>query len=119
MTFPYSPIIISFTPEILIMSTTTPTRDPEEREIGHIRQLGRLEGRRVLEIGCGEGRMTWRYATLPEAITGIDPDLGALTEALSARPSSLVDQMAFAQAKAENLPFSKESFETALFSWSL
>ena len=101
------------------MSNTTPTRDPEEREITTIHQLGRLEGRRVLEIGCGEGRMTWRYATLPEAITGIDPDLGALTEALSAWPDALVNQMAFAQAKAEHLPFPKESFETAVFSWSL
>jgi ubiquinone/menaquinone biosynthesis C-methylase UbiE len=95
-----------------------PIRDPEEREIKHIREFGGLEGKRVLEIGCGDGRMTWRYATIPNMITGIDPEYEPLTEALSDRPSSLVDKARFAQAKAEYLPFLTESFEAVVFSWS-
>jgi len=101
------------------MSDLAPTRDPEEREIRHIRKLGRIEGKHVLELGCGEGRMTWRYMALPEAITGVDPDFESLAEALHTRPVSFVDRVTFAQAKAEYLPFPKERFETALFSWSL
>jgi ubiquinone/menaquinone biosynthesis C-methylase UbiE len=100
------------------MSDNAPTRDPEEREIRHIRQLGRIEGKRVLEIGCGEGRMTWRYMALPTTITGIDPDFESLAEALHTRPVSFIDRMTFAQAKAEHLPFSTERFEAVLFSWS-
>ncbi len=101
------------------MSDNTPIRDPEEREIKHIRQLGGLEGRRVLELGCGEGRMTWRYSTLPKTITGIDPDFASLVKAMHTRPVSFVDQITFVQAKAERLPFPTESFEAAVFSWSL
>lgn len=50
-------------------------QDPEENEIRAILHFsGGLERKSILEIGCGDGRMTWRYADHGEHVTGIDPD---------------------------------------------
>jgi hypothetical protein len=35
--------------------------DPEGYETDALLNLVELEGREVLEIGCGDGRLTWRY----------------------------------------------------------
>ena len=35
-----------------------------------------LEGGRVLEIGCGDGRLTWQYAELADRVVGIDVTRG-------------------------------------------
>jgi cyclopropane fatty-acyl-phospholipid synthase-like methyltransferase len=36
--------------------------DPEGNETDALFALVELEGQEVLEIGCGDGRLTWRYA---------------------------------------------------------
>ena len=38
--------------------------DLEENEIKSLVEFaGKLAGKRVFEIGCGDGRLTWRYAS--------------------------------------------------------
>ena len=37
-------------------------RDPEQIEIRMLREFADLEGKHILEIGSGDGRLTWRYA---------------------------------------------------------
>jgi ubiquinone/menaquinone biosynthesis C-methylase UbiE len=96
-----------------------PLRDPEEVEVKHLDHVGQLANRRVIEIGCGDGRMTWRYAALPRSIVGIDPDAARLAAAIDARPADLGSKVNFAQAEAEALPFRAESFEMAILAWSL
>ena len=36
--------------------------DPENNEPRALFDLADFNGRSVLEIGCGDGRLTWRYA---------------------------------------------------------
>ena len=36
--------------------------DPEGNETATLFDLVDLDGAEVLEIGCGDGRLTWRYA---------------------------------------------------------
>jgi tRNA G46 methylase TrmB len=36
--------------------------DPEGNETAELFDLVDVEGREVLEIGSGDGRLTWRYA---------------------------------------------------------
>jgi len=95
-----------------------PVRDPEENEPKHLRQFADLEHARVLEIGCGNGRMTWRYAPLTRNVAGIDPEFDRLSEAMQGRPDDLNAKVNFAQGKAEALPFKDAAFEGAIFSWS-
>lgn len=96
-----------------------PIRDPEGIETEILRKTGCLHGSSVLEIGCGKGRLIWRYADSVSSIVGIDPDIEKLVEAVAARPSALDMDIHFAQTQAEALPFADELFENVIFGWSL
>lgn len=94
-------------------------KDPEKSESKFLRKLVDFSGRHVLEIGCGEGRLTWNYADAARQVVGIDSDLDALRVAHYDMPSDLRKTTAFACASALNLPFPHETFDIALLSWSL
>ena len=95
------------------------TKDPEQNETKHLRKFVDVTGKRVLEIGCGEGRLTWRYASASNLTVGIDPDKDSLRVAVIDRPSDLAKKVHFANSKAEQLPFRKETFDIAILAWSL
>jgi ubiquinone/menaquinone biosynthesis C-methylase UbiE len=94
-------------------------KDPEQNETKHLRQFADFAGKRVLEIGCGEGRLTWRYAPASLSTFGLDPDKNALRVALIDCPSDLINKVHFANAQAEHIPFDKETFDIAILAWSL
>jgi ubiquinone/menaquinone biosynthesis C-methylase UbiE len=93
-------------------------KDPDQNETKHLLQFTGFPGKRVLEIGCGEGRLTWRYAGKPAMTVGIDPDRDALRVATIDRPSDLEERVHFSNAQAERLPFPKETFDLAVLAWS-
>ncbi len=93
-------------------------KDPEQNETRHLRKYADLRGKRVLEIGAGEGRLTWRYAAQPSFTIAIDTDKDALRVATYDRPSDLENSLHFTNAMAESLPFRKETFDLALLAWS-
>lgn len=75
-----------------------------------------VEGSDILEIGCGEGRLTWKYADLASTVTGID--LVPLQDALNNRPDDLRDRVRFVAASALDLPFANYAFDHVVFAWS-
>lgn len=93
-------------------------KDPEETETRLLKQAADLTGKDVLEIGCGDGRLTWRYAHAARGVTGIDPDVDALKTAMAGCPASLHDTVSFAQASALAIPFSPETFDITILAWS-
>jgi ubiquinone/menaquinone biosynthesis C-methylase UbiE len=97
----------------------TVQRDPEERELKHLHAFADFAGARVLEIGCGEGRLTWRYAGAAAQVVGVDPDPVRLDVASREIPPGLRSTVTFALAKAEALPFPRETFDLAVLAWSL
>ena len=74
--------------------------------------------KRVLEIGCGEGRLTWQYAHASSLTVGLDTDPDALRVALIDSPHDLNKNLSFARAQAEQIPFSKNKFDIAILAWS-
>ena len=96
-----------------------PTRDPEGVEIEFLEWTGSIDGRKVLEIGFGNGRLAWRYAENARLVAGVDPDVDKLAEAASSRPEILETPLLFTQAEAETLPFPNACFESVLLAWSL
>lgn len=94
-------------------------KDPERTETKVLHKFADFTGKRVLEVGCGEGRLTWQYAKSTRTTLGIDPDLGALRIAKVDRPLGLADKALFACADSQYLPFSKETFDIAVLAWSL
>ena len=95
-----------------------PLRDPERLEIKVLQEIGDLAESQVIEIGCGDGRLTWQYAGATMQVTGIDMDAQRLSAAFLTRPSGLSSKTSFLQAKSETMPLKDNSFDVALFAWS-
>jgi ubiquinone/menaquinone biosynthesis C-methylase UbiE len=94
-------------------------KDPEGLERKLLHKFVDFTGKRILEIGCGEGRLMWKYASSTKQAIGIDPDRDSLRVATIDRPSDLQKRALFSQASSLYLPFSKENFDSAIFAWSL
>lgn len=93
--------------------------DPDGKENKVLHKFVEFTDRRVLEIGCGEGRLTWKYASASAWSVGVDADKDGLRVASIDRPSNLANKVYFASAEAERLPFLKETFDIAVLAWSL
>ncbi len=94
-------------------------KDPEQNETKYLQKFVDVTDKHVLEIGCGEGRLTWRYAAASLSTIGIDPDKDAVRVATYDRPPDLANKVHFASAQAEHIPFHKETFDIAILAWSL
>ena len=89
--------------------------DPEGVEAQLLSSL-EFDGKRVLELGCGDGRVTWLYAHRAASVLALDPDEEAIGEA---RVANELAHVRFKVASAIELEVPPASFELALFSWSL
>ncbi len=98
---------------------TTLQKDPEGFEKKTLHKFVDFTNARVLEIGCGEGRLTWKYAAASSLTVGFDPDHSALRIARADMPHDLQKHVHFAGASARHIPFSKETFDIAILAWSL
>ncbi len=94
-------------------------KDPEGFEKKILHKFADLSNKRILEIGCGEGRLTWKYAGASSLTVGFDPDHEALRVARADSPAALREYVHFTQASANYIPFSKGTFDIAILAWSL
>jgi ubiquinone/menaquinone biosynthesis C-methylase UbiE len=93
--------------------------DPEGHEAAFLARVPELNGARVLEIGIGDGRMTWQYAARARSIVGIDPDAEAVMDLMEDRPPGLWHRIAGVVAEGAVIPFAAERFDAAVLAWSL
>lgn len=93
----------------------TVIHDPENLEYLKLHSIVDFTNQDVLEIGCGGGRLTALYHEKASRVTGIDHNL----EGLIIARDSVAQNTQFAMADTIHLPFRKNSFDIALFSWSL
>ena len=94
--------------------------DPEERETQALAALaGNLSRANVLEIGCGDGRLTWRYADTAKAVLAIDRDPVAIAAARAAMPDRLRQRVEFRCAGIEDVGLPPAGFDAAVLAWSL
>jgi ubiquinone/menaquinone biosynthesis C-methylase UbiE len=96
-----------------------PQKDPEGCEQKFLHQFADFDNACVLEIGCGEGRLTWKYASASRVTFGLDPDSDALRVARADCPADLRDRIHLTCASAYHLPLAKETFDIAILAWSL
>lgn len=96
-----------------------PQKDPEGFEQKTLNRFGEFKNKRVLEVGCGEGRLTWKYAGASALTVGFDPDHSALRIARADSPGNWQKHVHFLGASAKHIPFAKETFDTAILAWSL
>lgn len=94
--------------------------DPERNEIRALKQAGAWRGTKILEIGCGDGRLTLRLARLsPKLIQAIDPSADLIRAARKNIPAGLAKQVHYKVGSAEELKFPSDSFDIVVFSWVL
>lgn len=93
--------------------------DPDGVEIATIRELVDLRGLRLVEVGCGDGRVTFECARQAASILAVDPDEELVDKARGATPRSLRSRIRFEVANAAEIELPKAEFDLALFSWSL
>jgi 2-polyprenyl-3-methyl-5-hydroxy-6-metoxy-1,4-benzoquinol methylase len=100
-------------------SIMTIRHDPERAEVLALESmLPDLLGRRVLEIGCGDGRLTRRYAERAGSVLAIDPDSARIAAFERDQPEGRVAARA-AGILDDDLNLPNRSFDVIIFSWSL
>ena len=92
---------------------------PDGMEVRLIERYVRLRGKRVLEVGCGDGRLTFQYAPAASTVLAIDPDRAGIDEALWQRSERGIRNVSCVAGSIERLPDRGPPFDVALFSWSL
>ncbi len=95
--------------------------DPDNNEIRALSDLVDFSGQYVLEIGCGDGRLTWRYAEATEHVTAIEPFEEAIGRANTNKPDALRDHVELHHIGFVDFAATRESemFDIAILSWSL
>ncbi|MFN8058980.1 MAG: class I SAM-dependent methyltransferase [Vicinamibacterales bacterium] len=91
--------------------------DPEGEELTVLETLlPRLGGRHVLEIGCGDGRLTRRYSARAASVVAIDPDASAVAALRADPPPGRVESRV---TSFDDLRLADASFDVVLLAWSL
>ena len=93
--------------------------DPEGAHLAALRRLQDFTGARVIEVGCGDGRLTLGIAERAATVLAFDPDEAAVSRARAAVPDGLRDRVRYEVASATEIEVAAASFDIAVFSWAL
>src|SRR4051794_36949328 len=92
-------------------STLRPDPLDELREWGGVRLV---RGKRVLDLGCGDGRFALGVARYASAVEAVDPDAEAIAAARRIARKTGVANVHFAVGAAQRLPYPDAAFEVVI-----
>ena len=84
-----------------------------------MRRLGDFRGRRVLELGCGEGRLTVGIARDAAYVLAFDPEAEDVERARRSLLQELRERVNYRVASGKEINVEPHSFDLTVFSWSL
>jgi SAM-dependent methyltransferase len=93
--------------------------DPEHAHLAALGRVADFAGARVVEVGCGDGRLTLGVARRAASVFAFDPAEDAVTQARRSLPAALADRVAYRVASATDIPLEPGVYDIVLFSWSL
>jgi SAM-dependent methyltransferase len=93
--------------------------DPAGMELRTIHEMADLRNSRVLEVGAGDGRLTFRYAMETKSAIGIDPKQPDIQSAARSCREELRAKVHFLCASTTALPFPAQRFDVVLLASSL
>lgn len=94
-------------------------QDPEGRETEVIHRLVDFHGKDVLEVGCSDGRMTWRFLDAAASVLAFDPDEAAIALASKATPVALKDKVEFRVGDMTKIRLEAGAYDVGVFAWSI
>ena len=99
----------------------TVTLDPENNETRALFEMVDFEGKQVLEIGSGDGRLTWLFADRAAHVTAIEPFEKSFGKAKEALPGELEGRVDFQNISFEDFAADSKAsaFDVVILSWSL
>jgi ubiquinone/menaquinone biosynthesis C-methylase UbiE len=101
------------------MINSKPKRDPERIEQKILQEFLAQPIERVLDIGCGDGRLTWLFRGSAGEVIGLDIKMEELQRAHLSLSNTESTKVNFTAGRGEALPFTSETFDLAVFGWSL
>ena len=76
-------------------------------------------GKRVLDIGTGDGRLALGAVGWAREVVGLDPDPAAIRDARANARRMGARNASFRTGSAQELPFPDGSFDVVILSWTL
>ena len=73
----------------------------------------------MLELGCGDGRLTLGIAEDATHVLAFDPDADAVERARRSLPAELAERVTYKVASGKQIEIAPHSFDLVVFSWSL
>jgi 2-polyprenyl-3-methyl-5-hydroxy-6-metoxy-1,4-benzoquinol methylase len=92
--------------------------DPEGAHLASLRRLARFDHASVVEVGCGDGRLTSSLAEEAASIVAFDPEADAVATAKERLAADLAERV-FRVGSATQIEISRTQFDIVVFSWSL
>ncbi len=93
--------------------------DPEGVEIQALHDLVDFAGKDVVEIGCGDGRMTRRFADTTASVLAFDPDESAIASAREQTPAALRDKLTFRVDDVTTASLGEGAYDVGVLSMSI
>ena len=90
-------------------------RDPETIESNFIRDILSPWAGDVLEVGCGDGRLTGELSSISDSVLGLEPDPASIDKARHLLESGIK----LVLGSGESIPLADNSVDTVVFSLSL
>lgn len=96
------------------------TRHPKAgREIRAFGGAARFRGKDVLDIGTGNGRLSFDVAPYARRVVGVDPSEAGIEDARDRAARLGLRNIEFRLGDAAELDVGRGRFDVAIFSWSL
>ncbi len=93
--------------------------DVEGTHLAAVLRAADFREKHVLEVGSGDGRLTWGIGPIASSVLTFDPDAESVASARAACPAELREKVRFEVASAEGIEIEPQSVDLVCFSWSL
>ena len=88
-------------------------------ELGHWGGPALVRGKRVLDLGCGDGRLALGVAPFAREVTGLDPDAELIADATARAREAGLRNVHFEVGAGQSLPYRGGAFDVVILSWTL
>jgi ubiquinone/menaquinone biosynthesis C-methylase UbiE len=96
-----------------------PVLDPEGVHLGSLRRLTDFAGASVIEVGCGDGRLTAGLVDEAASVFAFDPEGDDVAAAKARLAAEHAAKVTFRVGSAREIEIPRTQYDIVVFSWSL